>query len=376
MLYFDHNATAPLHPAAKAAWMEAQDRFPANPSSLHRMGKRAEAALDAARDFLAARLGCLSPSLVWTSGATESANAVFAHLSSTSEPTARVWISSVEHPCVADAAGRFFPGRVWEVPVNRSGALEIVDLEDALRREKPVALVLMAANNETGVLQPWREALELCRAVGVPFVCDATQWLGRLPVLGLGEADYVFGSGHKCGAPVGVGFMKVPPGFRGFLAGGPQEEGRRAGTQNVAGVVALEAALRACESRFAEVPSRVHVRGEVEHRLEEALPGLTVVGKEAERLWNTVSVVAPALGDCRQRWVVRLDAAGVAASSGSACASGREKPSRVLEAMGMPAGVSDRVLRLSCGWECPREDWDEVVVRMVSVWERWRGEQG
>lgn len=376
MLYFDHNATSPLHPAAKAAWLEAQERFPGNPSSQHRLGKRAEVALDGAREFLASHVGCAAASLVWTSGATEAANAVFAHLASASDRAARVWISAIEHPCVADAAERYFPKRVVEMAVTPAGVLDLGRVAEGLTREKPAAVAVMAANNETGVLQPWRDLLGLCGTSGVPFVCDATQWVGRLPMEGLEAADYLFGSGHKCGAPVGVGFLKVPPGFRGLLAGGPQEEGRRAGTQNVAAAVSLEAALRACEKRFGEVGARVAQRGEVERELEHVLPGMVIIGRESERLWNTLSILVPALEDCRQRWLVRLDAAGIAASSGSACSSGVEKPSRVLSAMGVPAGASDRVLRLSCGWECGPEEWAEAVRCIGRVWERWRGRGG
>lgn len=375
MLYFDHNATAPLHPAAMHAWRDAQERFPANPSSLHRMGKRADKALEEARDCLAQHLGCASASLLWTSGATEAANAVFFHLALAcreSAPAQEVWISAVEHPCVGEAAHRYFPGRVREMPVTRAGALDLEFLGTALRGAKPCAVVLMAANNETGILQPWREAAALCRTAGVPLVCDATQWLGRLPAAGIGDVDYVFGSGHKMGAPVGVGFLKTPDGFHPFLSGGPQEEGRRAGTQDVAGAAAFVAALAACEVRFAEIPERLRIRRSVEAALLERLPGSSLVGGESGRLWNTVSVLAPELADCRQRWVVRLDAAQVAASSGSACASGAEKPSRVLAAMGVPAAASDRVLRLSCGWDCGEGDWMEVVRRMEEIHQRWR----
>jgi len=169
-----------------------------------------------------------------------------------------------------------------------------------------------------------------------------------------------------------VGFLKAPQGFKGLLVGGGQEEGRRAGTQNVAGAAAFVAALGACAARFIEVPERLERRGRVEGALLAALPGTVILGGQPPRLWNTIAVLAPELADCRQRWVVRLDAAGVAASSGSACASGREAPSRVLSAMGIPAGVSDRVLRLSGGWDTETADWAEVVRRMAAVLERWR----
>jgi cysteine desulfurase len=371
MLYFDHNATAPLHPAAKAAWLEAQERFPANPSSLHRPGQRAEVALESAREFLARHLTCQPSALLWTSGATEAANAVFAHLAHAARGTGEVWISAIEHPCVAAAAARYFPKAVRELPVTGAGVLDLDVLEDALSQGRPVAVALMAANNETGVLQPWKEALALCRSKDIPLVCDATQWMGRLPAEELGQCDYVFGSGHKCGAPVGVGFLKVPVGFKGLLAGGGQEEGRRAGTQNVAGAAAFVAALGACADRFLEVPERLERRAQLEAALLSALPGAAILGVERPRLWNTIAVVAPQLADCRQRWVVRLDAAGVAASSGSACASGREAPSGVLSAMGIPEEVSDRVLRLSGGWETEPADWAAVVRLMAAVLARW-----
>ena len=373
MLYFDHNATGPLSPAAREAWLDAQDRFPANPSSLHRLGQRAEAALDAARAALAATLGCHEASLVWTSGATEAAGAVFGHLAHGAEPGAEVWLSAVEHPCVLESAERAFAGRVRRLPVSTGGVLEVAALEEALGKGRPAAVAVMAASNETGVLQPWEAVQALCRATEVPFVCDATQWLGRLPAGGLGGCDFLFGSGHKCGGPVGTGFLSVgasPFRLRPLLCGGPQEEGRRAGTQNVAGAAACAAALADCAGRFGGIPERLGWRDCFEEELCRVLPGTCVLGAGEERLWNTVAFLPPALADCRQRWVVRLDAAGVAASSGSACASGREKPSHVLEAMGVSAGDADRVLRLSGGWGTVWTDWEEVVSRLGEIYGR------
>jgi cysteine desulfurase len=373
MLYFDHNASGPLCPAARVAWLDAQDRFPANPSSLHRPGQRAEAALDVARATLAAVLGCSDASLVWTSGATEAAGAVFSHLARQAPPGAEVWLSAVEHPCVLESAERFFAGRVRRLPVSAGGVLELAGLEAALAAGRPAAVAVMAAGNETGVLQPWEAVQALCRTVGVPFVCDATQWLGRLPAGGLGGCDFVFGSGHKCGGPVGTGFLSVgtsPFRLHPLLCGGPQEEGRRAGTQNVAGAAAFAAALTDCAGRFAGIPERLGWRGRFEGELCRALPGTRILGEGQERLWNTVAFLPPPLADCRQRWVVRLDAAGVAASSGSACASGREKPSHVLEAMGVAAGDADRVLRLSGGWGTVWTEWEEAVRRIGGIYAR------
>ncbi len=373
MLYFDHNATAPLSPAARAAWLDAQDRFPGNPSSQHRAGRRAEAALEAARAAVAEHLGCREAALVWTGGATEAAGAVFAHLAACAAPGAEVWLSAVEHPCVLESAGRAFGGRVRKLPVSGEGVLEPDTLKAALASGRPAAVAVLAAGNETGVLQPWPVLLELCRTAGVPFVCDATQWIGRLPAAGLGGCDFLFGSAHKCGGPVGTGFLSVaahPHRLHPLLRGGPQEDGRRAGTQNVAGAAAFAAALTDCAARFGGIPERLGWRDRFEGELRRRLPGVRFLGGGAERLWNTSTFLPPALPDCRQRWVVRLDAAGVAASSGSACASGREKPSHVLEAMGVASGESDRVLRLSAGWETEWSDWEAAAGRVEQIWKR------
>lgn len=376
MLYFDHNATAPLSPAARIAWLEAQERYPANPSSLHRPGQRAEVALESARDSVASILGASPSSLVWTSGATESAAAVFAHLAGVSRPGSEAWISALEHPCVQEAARRFFGERLRILPAATHGTLDLAALRELLQHPPaglPAAVALMAANNETGVLQPWQEARELCAAVGVPLVCDATQWLGRLPAKGLGVCDYVLGSGHKFGAPVGMGFLKTPAGggFHPLVVGGPQEEGRRAGTQNVAGAVAFAAALAEAEGMHGQISGRLGWRRSFEERLVLELPGASVLGAETERLWNTVAFLPPPLADCRQRWVVRLDAGGVAASSGSACASGKEKPSHVLAAMGVAAADSDRVLRLSSGWGTTESDWERAGAVIRGIYQRF-----
>lgn len=190
MLYFDHNATHPLSHAARAAWLDAVERYVGNPSSPHRQGARAEAALAQAREQLAARLGCAAAAeIVWTSGATEANNAVLHHAMRTTE--GEVWISAIEHPSVLAVAQRFFSKTHRLIPVTRAGVVDLTWLAVKLMERRPVLVAVMAANNETGVLQPWREALALCRENGVPFFCDAAQWVGKLPAHGLGACDYM-----------------------------------------------------------------------------------------------------------------------------------------------------------------------------------------
>jgi len=371
MLYFDHNATTPVMPAARTAWFEATEKFIGNPSSPHRLGQRADAVLQSAREQLATFLGCDAMDIVWTSGATESNNMVLHHLSRSLSPEgSELWVSAIEHPCVLAAADLHFPKRTRRIPVSREGVVDVNWLRGGLRKGKPALIAVMAANNETGVLQPWRDVLALCREARVPFLCDAAQWVGKLPARGLGGCDFVSGCAHKFGGPKGVGFLKCPSGSRTtpLLVGGKQEDGRRAGTENVAGVLSMMAALTEREQLLAEGEDtrRLAWRATFERSLLQRLPGSEIVGTGAERLWNTVSALMPE-ADCQQRWVVKLDKFGCAVSTGSACASGREEPSHVLAAMGRTPKEAGRVLRFSSGWETGEADWGALLQGLLKV---------
>ena len=359
MLYFDHNATTPLCASAKDAWVDAIDRYVGNPSSPHRIGARAERAMADARDKLAGFLGCSPLDIVWTSGATESNNLVLHHCAQALDGDKEVWITAIEHPCVIEATRTHFPNRYKTLPVNNTGVLDLVVLRQKLTKEKPGLIAVMAANNETGVLQPWTEVQQLCSEYQIPFFCDAAQWVGKLPAKGLGACDFVSGCAHKFGGPQGVGFLKCPS--RGAvysqIVGGTQEEGRRAGTENVAGVLSMMAALEKRENQLAS--GIIQEKEAWRNAFVMSLIGAEVLGKGQGRLWNTVTALLP--GDCQARWVVKLDKAGFAVSTGSACSSGKETPSHVLTAMGVAKEDTDRVVRFSSGWETSAEDWQALV---------------
>ena len=368
MIYFDHNATTPLHPAAREAWLAANETLIGNPSSPHRVGARADAALSAARQKLAAILGCDALDIVWTSGATESNNAVLTHAARTLASDAEIWVSAIEHPSVLAPARHHFGERLRLMPVTRAGVLDLDWLETELKKRRPGLVALMAANNETGALQPWSEALALCRSRGVTFFCDAVQWIGKLPSRGLGACDFISGSAHKFGGPKGVGFLKCPAKGRvePLLLGGPQEEGRRAGTENVPGVLAMLAALEAREAAMTAMAPLENRRSDFERTLLAALPSVEIVGATVPRLWNTVMALMPE-ADCQQRWVVKLDKAGIAVSTGSACASGKEAPSHVLGAMGYSPAEAARALRFSSSPETSASDWDGLLGALKRV---------
>lgn len=350
---------------ARAAWLRAAEEFIGNPSSQHRLGQRADAALEEARENCARMLGCGAGEIVWTSGATEANNLALHHAAAQG---GELWISAIEHPSVLEAARYHLPKKHRLIPVTRTGVVDLGWVASRIRQERPGMIAVMAANNETGVLQPWREALALCRENEVPFFCDATQWIGRLPAAGLGECDFVSASAHKFGGPKGAGFLKCPLRTTGLLRGGPQEHGRRAGTENVPGVLSMLAAWEAREKRLAqgEMGEKGRLRMEFARKLAEALPGSELPTGGEAHLWNTVCAMMP-VTDCQNRWTVKLDKKGFAVSTGSACASGKEKTSHVFAAMGRCDADARRVLRFSSGWETSEDDWDALLQALRAV---------
>lgn len=369
MRYFDHNATTPLAPAARAAWLDASDRLWHNASSLYREAGLTAQALEAAREALADRLGAEPERLIFTGGATESNNTVFAGLARCLAPDAIIALSAVEHPSVREAAcawlGRH---RIRYLPVDAEGVVQPETLEACLREHRPALVSVMAANNESGALQPWAQLADLCRSQGVRFHCDAAQWLGKLPAAGLGTCDYLTGSAHKFGGPKGVGFLLTADAAERFplLHGGPQEEGRRAGTENTPAILAMVAALDEAETAAAEIAApQAAWRDACAARLQQALPGLRPISAGVPRLWNTLLVVMPQHSSLK--WLTRLSRRGFAISTGSACSSGREGSSVVLQALGAAPDELRRVLRFSGGWQTHEADWQALAEAVLAT---------
>jgi cysteine desulfurase len=369
VIYFDHNATAPVMREAREAWLEATEHNPGNASSPHQIGGRANAALREAREKLARFLGCQPADIIWTSGATEANNTVMHHFARMLDAKGEVWISAIEHPCVHESAKHYFGKRARLIPVTHDGVIDLDWLTAELADTRPGLVGVMAANNETGVLQPWREALAICRQYQVPFFSDAVQWLGKMPAKGLSDCDYLSGAAHKFGGPRGVGFLKVPhkSQITPLLLGGKQEQGRRAGTENVPIILSMLAALEARERQMSrgEHILRGVWRENFERQLSHKLPGTVIVGANAPRLWNTVSALMP--DGTQLRWLTKLDKAGFAVSTGSACTTGKEEPSHVLAAMNFKSAEAHRVLRFSSGWETSEPHWDALADALAKV---------
>ncbi|HVU37255.1 MAG TPA: cysteine desulfurase family protein [Opitutales bacterium] len=362
MPYFDYNATTPPAAAALQAARLVSEQAWHNPSSPYRTGAQAHILLELARENLATLLGAAPEEYVFTSGATEANNAVFAHFAKNSPANARAVVSAIEHPSVLEAAQYWFPHRVSLIPVNEQGVADLDSLRKLFRAGNVAVVSLLAANNETGVLQPWTEAAKICREQGVPFHCDATQWLGKLPPGGLADCDFFTGSAHKFGGLKGAGFLKINSRLGHFHGqrGGEQEHGHRAGTENLAGIHAMLAALAgvapSLDSQTAEWGA---LREQFEESLKAAVPGVVIVGEKAPRLWNTVMLIVPQHDNLR--WVAALDKRGFQISTGSACATGREGPSHVLAALGVDADAARRALRVSAGWGATAQEWSGLA---------------
>ena len=360
-IYFDWNATAPLRPAARAAMVAALDAG-GNPSAIHAEGRSARAAVEEAREQVAALVGASPRDVVFTAGGTE-ANALA--LDPSLRP--RLLVSAIEHPSVR-SGGRFQPSAVGEIPADSEGRVDLSALERMLADGPPALVSIMLANNETGAVQPVAAAAELVRAAGGLLHVDAVQGPGRIACdFKALNADLMTISSHKIGGPQGVGALvrreslELAP----LATGGGQERGARPGTENVAGIAGFgAAAAEVCAQGAAEAERMRALRDRLESGIRELTSGISFFSCEADRLPNTSLVGVP--GTRAETTVIALDLAGVAVSSGSACSSGRVAPSHVLAAMGVPADLARSAIRLSLGRTTTEAD----VTLLLNSWAR------
>jgi cysteine desulfurase len=379
-IYLDHNATTPLLPEVAAAVAECQASGFANPESQHQLGRRARRMLEDAREGIAALLGMdlqrrPPDRLIFTSGGTEANNLALFGLcrASSDTDTKRLIVSSIEHPSVAQAA-KALAHRGWTVnPLSVSSpGVVCVDRFESLLAERPRLVSVMAANNETGVIQPIPELAARAAAAGVPLHTDAVQAAGKIPVnfreLGVMAMSI---AAHKFNGPRGIGALIVQGDlpFDPILFGGFQEEGFRPGTQPVGLAVGMHVALQRFHREQAERTTRIaRLRDRLEAAMISAWPSAVVHGRSAPRLPNTTCIAFP--GRDRQALVMALDLAGVACSTGSACASGSSEPSPTLVAMGLPDELVNSSVRFSLGATTTADEIEEAIKRIVGVLKR------
>ncbi|AND89611.1 MULTISPECIES: cysteine desulfurase family protein [Bradyrhizobium] len=367
-VYLDWNATTPLRPEARAAMVAAFDLI-GNPSSVHAEGRQARRLVEEARVTLAAAVGALPRNVIFTSAGTEAnALALSPGLRGPSGgPVERLLVSAVEHASVL-AGGRFPADKVGHIRVTRAGVVDLDHLRALLKDGPPALVSIMAANNETGALQPVAEAARIVHEAGGLLHIDAIQALGKIPFnINAVGADLATFSAHKIGGPKGIGALVVAEGLAGLepvLRGGGQELNRRAGTENVAGIAGFGAAVKVALQAFPEDAKRMaSLRDRLENGIR-AIAGATIFSDDTERLPNTILFTAPGLK--AETAVIGFDLEGIAVSSGSACSSGKVQPSHVLSAMGFDPAVAQGAVRLSLGWSTEPDD----INRALEAWRK------
>jgi cysteine desulfurase len=360
LAYLDHNAGAPLLPAARMAMLAALETG-GNASSVHRFGRLARRMVEDAREQVAALAGAVPEAIVLTAGGTEANDLALAGFAE--GRNVRVLVSAIEHASV----GRAVDG-AEVIPVTRDGLVDLGALEHLLARNdgRPTLVSVMLANNETGAIQPIADVATLARRAGARVHCDAIQAAGRLPIdmAALG-VDALSLSAHKLGGPQGAGALILADGFEVSprVRGGGQERGRRAGTENVAAIAGFGAAAAAALAEgLADQPRQAALRDRLEARALAALPGSEIVARDAPRLANTSCLALP--GAKAETLVIALDLSGVAVSAGAACSSGKVGRSHVLAAMGLSDAIVGSAIRVSLG----RSTTEAEIDRFVEGW--------
>jgi cysteine desulfurase len=377
-IYLDHNATTPLAPAVLERMTRILGEEYGNPSSVHHFGQRAKAAMDEARSAVAALVGGDPSEIVFTSGGTEGDNFAIRGVAEALESTGRRHLiaSAIEHEAVLSTL-KALARRGWRttlLPVDQSGVVAPDALRGALADDTALVSV-MHANNEIGTIQPVAELARIARERGVVFHTDAVQSAGKIPVnvreLGV---DLLSISAHKLYGPKGVGALWVRRGLRlqPILTGGKHERNRRAGTENVAGIVGLGVAAGLGHAKMtAQAASVGALRDRLEAGVLREVPGTAVNGGAMPRVPNTSNISFDRVE--AESLLIALDLDGIAVSTGSACSSGTLEPSHVLKAMGFPAHRTQNSIRFSLGSGNTESEIDRVIAVLPALVEKLRG---
>ncbi len=355
--YLDYNATAPLRAEVRAAVVAALS-LEGNPSSVHEEGRAARAAVEDARAKVAALVGARPEDVIFTSGGTE-ANAQ-ALTAPAGEDSWHCYLSAIEHPSVL-SGGRFHPETTTIIPVTPDGIVDLGVLAAKLEKHKPGGwrplVSLMAANNETGAIQPVAEAAAVAHEAGGVLHSDTVQAAGRIPldIAALG-ADMVSLSAHKIGGPKGIGALVLAEGVgvEALIKGGGQERRRRAGTENVSGIVGFGVAAELAAAELSQMDRIAKLRDALEEGVRGLAADAVILSANVLRLPNTACIAVP--GVKAETLVIGLDLAGVAVSAGSACSSGKVEASHVLAAMGVAPEIAQGAVRVSLGFGSENTD--------------------
>jgi len=368
-VYIDYNATTPLRPEVKAAIAEDMEIY-GNASSMHASGRFAHARVEEARSAVEKLLGARPNTVIFTSGGSESNNTVIqtmrrvAEESKKSNGRCEIITSSIEHPCVFNAAKylQSLGFKVIFLPVDSKGKVKIEALREALC-DKTLLVSVMTANNEIGTIQDIKKISSLAKEAGALMHTDAVQAVGKIPVnVDDPGVDYLTVSAHKIYGPKGIGALYVRPGapLYPLIHGGHQENGMRAGTYNNTGILGFGKAAEIAVDELAKYGSEIApLRDRLREGLSGAIPGIKINGHHADVLPNTLNISFP--GAEGEAILLSMDLAGIEASTGSACASGSLEPSHVLMATGAGPELAHGSIRFSLGWGNNKDDVDYII---------------
>ncbi|CAN5655719.1 cysteine desulfurase NifS [soil metagenome] len=375
--YLDNNATTQPAPEVVAAMMPYLHDLYGNPSSVHRLGQRSRQAIDEARAKIATLVGCAESELLFTGGGTESINTAIRAILTTRSPRKKIVTTTVEHSATRELCQQL--GRegfeIVEVPVNRDGQIDRDRFNLALADDNVALATMMYANNETGVIFPVDWASEICKTYKVPFHCDATQAIGKLPVNFHDDAfDAASFASHKFHGPKGVGALFIRKGlrFRPLLIGGPQERGRRGGTENVPGIVGMGRAAELARDALSQMPRVAAMRDRLQQEILSRVDDSHVIGTtdSGARLPNTTNIGFARLE--AEAILLLLSEKAICASAGAACSSGSLEPSHVLRAMGIAETIAHGAVRFSLSRYTTDAEIDRCVEILPPVIQRLR----
>ena len=374
VIYLDNNATTKPAPEVVAEMLPYLTDVYGNPSSVHRFGQRARKAVDEARGRIAKLVGSMESELLFTGGGTESINTAVRGLLSARSPRKKIVTTTVEHSATRELCQQL--GRegieILEIPVDHEGTLHLDRLSQSIGDD--VALVtIMWANNETGVLFPVDKIAAMCKEQRVPFHCDGTQAVGKMPVdvakVGLDAMSF---ASHKFHGPKGVGALYLRRGvrFRPLLIGGPQERGRRGGTENVPGIIGMGKAAELALGALPQMERVARQRDRLEREILTKIPDTSVNGRTDARLANTTNISFARLE--AEAILLLLSERDIAASAGAACSSGSLEPSHVLRAMGIDPKIAHGAIRFSLSRYTSDEEIDRALAVLPGVIDRLR----
>ncbi len=380
MIYADYNGSAPLSREVKDYLFKRLEKGPfANPNAIHYLGSKTLMGMENARAVCAKILGADVPQIIFTSGATEGITTVFHSILSGLNPARdqkkTIVTCGLEHSAVINTAA-FYKSQGFNVhcnPVQENGIVDFVALKKYLEAyHTEVALVaIMAANNETGVIQPYKEINEVCQKYSLPYLCDTTQFIGKTEFnFKESNVDYAVCSGHKLGAMTGTGILlaKDPTTIKPLIIGGGQEHGHRGGTQHYLGNETLAVALNSLPELFKHVPELVRARIAFEKKVKAAHPEVVILGEAAERLATTTYISYPGIHG--QAVQIELESNDIFVTTSSACSDNMPVTSKVLRAMGVSDDVGRGVVRISLCLGSNPETYAELATHLIKAYDK------